>query len=78
MNINFLKMRGSVKENNPNLVLEWHKIKNGNKKPNQFTSGSKEKIWWKCNNNHVWKASIHSRAKGTGCQKCWYGRRFYN
>lgn len=78
MNINFLRTRGTVKENNLNLVLEWHKTKNGNKKPNQFTSGSKEKIWWKCKNNHVWKASIDSRARGTNCQKCWYNRRFYN
>ena len=78
MNINFLKTRGTVKKNNPDLVIEWHKTKNGNKKPNQFTSGSKEKIWWKCKNNHVWKATIDSRARGSGCQKCWYNRRFYN
>lgn len=29
-----------------------------------------KKVWWKCKNNHEWKASIGSRTRGRGCPHC--------
>jgi len=57
----------------PDLILEWHSIKNGNLTPWNFTSGSKEKVWWQCKNGHEWDALIHTRSNiinGTGCPYC--------
>lgn len=56
----------------PDLVEEWEEDKNGDKTPNDYTTGSKELIWWKCKTcGHEWKASISNRAtKKSGCPKC--------
>lgn len=35
----------------------------------EVTSGSKKKMWWKCKNNHKWKAAVYSR-KTKGCPSC--------
>src|SRR5438445_7937538 len=56
----------------PELVAEWHPTKNGELRPEQFTAGSGEKVWWKCPaaDDHEWQASIYSRAPGIGCPYC--------
>lgn len=56
----------------PQLALEWDYEKNGALRPEQFTAGSKEKVWWKCENGHHWQAAIYSR-KIHGCPYC-YGK----
>lgn len=57
---------------NPALAKEWHPIKNGDLKPEDVTAGTDRYIYWKCSNNHVWKARVSSRSNGSGCQKCRY------
>lgn len=54
----------------PHLVLEWDTEKNGLLTPFMFTPGSGEKVWWICNMNHRWRASIVSRTKGSKCPYC--------
>ena len=57
---------------NPDLCLQWNFVKN-NKKPNQYTFGTNEKVWWICseNNSHEWEASISNRTtKDSGCPFC--------
>ena len=56
----------------PKLAAEWYHPLNGDLTPEQVTPGSNLKVWWKCDNRHVWKAAINSRAKkkGTGCPVC--------
>ena len=54
----------------PHLVLEWDTEKNGLLTPFMFTPGSGEKVWWICNMNHRWQASIVSRTKGSKCPYC--------
>ena len=39
-------------------------------KPENFTANSEEKVWWKCDKGHEWKASIGHRNKGRGCPYC--------
>ena len=50
---------------NPGIAEQWHKPFNGDKKPEYFTSGQYEKIWWKCpkEKDHVWYSEIKSRSK---------------
>lgn len=42
----------------PKLVDEWHPIKNGNKRPEDYLYGSNESIWWKCPvaDDHEWES----------------------
>ena len=57
---------------NPELVKEWHPVKNGKLTAKDFTAGSHKKIWWKCDigDDHEWKASIEDRIRGFGCTIC--------
>ena len=51
----------------PKIAAQWHPTLNGTLTPAQVTCGSKKKVWWQCQEGHVWKAVIYSR---TGAQKC--------
>ena len=59
---------------NPTVAKEWNHKKNGRLKPENFTSHSGKKVWWKCNKGHEWEAIIDNRSKGAGCPYC-SGRR---
>jgi hypothetical protein len=56
----------------PELAMEWHPSKNKTLKPNQISSRNNRKVWWSCkkNKDHVWEATISSRANGVGCPFC--------
>lgn len=58
----------------PNLVEEWHSKKNGNKKPEDFSYGSDEKVWWLCKKClFTYKSAISKRAykkDPRGCPAC--------
>lgn len=56
----------------PKVASEWHPTKNGNLVPEQFTSGSGRKIWWRGKCRHVWLDSINHRTSGRDCPKCRY------
>ncbi|AOR26220.1 conserved hypothetical protein (DUF4379) [Formosa sp. Hel3_A1_48] len=58
---------------NPELVRQWHPIKNGNLTPHAVTYGSNKNVWWKCDkgDDHEWEASIVNRTKrNSGCPVC--------
>jgi translation initiation factor IF-1 len=55
---------------NPMLCKEWNYEKNGILRPEEFTSNSGKKLWWKCANGHEWQATIASRNSGCGCPEC--------
>lgn len=57
---------------NPKLANEWHPSKNGKLTPEEITSGSLKKVWWKCprGDDHEWEASIKDRKTGNGCPVC--------
>ena len=56
---------------NPELIKEWDYEKNSSISPKLITSGSMKRVWWLCKKcGYSWKASIGSRAKGTGCPVC--------
>ena len=65
----------SLAYNYPTLCEEWHTELNGDKRPDMFTYGSRERVYWHClkcgyGSRGEWKAVIYDRAKGGGCPKC--------
>ena len=57
--------------NFPEIVKEWHPVKNGDLTPMDVKAGSTKKVWWKCEKCHEWQAEIRFRTqRGTGCPKC--------
>ena len=56
------------------LCKEWDYELNGTIKPENFTSGSGKKVWWKCKKSkkHTYLAPIHDRTgnKIRGCPYC--------
>ena len=62
--------KNSIVASNPEIVSEWNYQKNGNLKPEMFSHGSGERVWWICSKGHEWKATIASRAKGATCPYC--------
>ena len=51
------------------LLKEWDYNKN-KIKPEEITSGSDKKIWWKCKKGHSYKTRMHIKAKGFSCPYC--------
>ena len=57
----------------PKIASEWHPTKNGELKPEEFTRGSHNKVWWLCPKGHPYESTIHSRtnrANTRGCPYC--------
>ena len=56
----------------PYLAKQWHPTLNGNLTPKMVTSGSHKRIWWICDEGHVWQAVVHSRTgkRPAGCPVC--------
>jgi len=56
---------------NSKLASEFHPTKNGDSKPEDFTSGSNKKLWWQCSkgDEHEWEATINSKKKRS-CPFC--------
>lgn len=54
----------------PELSKEWNYEKNGILTPEMFYSSARDKVWWKCKNNHEWKSSIVNRTRTRGCPYC--------
>ena len=56
----------------PNIAKEWHPIKNGDKKPEDYRPHSSKKVWWKCpkDKTHEYQSIINNRTKGFGCPYC--------
>lgn len=56
---------------NPELASEWDFEKNYPLTPQDVTSGSPKKVWWKCPNGHSYFTLVKSRhGKSTGCPNC--------
>ena len=51
----------------PEVARQWHPTLNGTLTPDMVPLGAHRKVWWQCDQGHVWKAAIYSRA---GSQKC--------
>ena len=54
----------------PNLVDEWDYVKNPGMHPQDFSYGSKKKVWWICEKGHRWKTAIVNRHRRGLCPYC--------
>lgn len=56
----------------PEVAAQWHPTLNGSLRPDMVTAGSHRKVWWQCDQGHVWKTVIHIRTgpKRCGCPVC--------
>lgn len=52
------------------IASEWDYEKNEGLTPEQVTSASHNKVYWKCKNGHSWQAPISRRTSGYGCPYC--------
>ncbi len=59
----------NLQKMHPQLAAQWHPVKNGGLKPEDFAPGSGKTVWWLCEKGHEWKAAICHR-KRTGCPVC--------
>ncbi len=61
-----------LKTVSPDLLREWDYGKNDINGifPNEVSTGSKKKVFWKCKNGHEWNAEIGHRSQGRGCPIC--------
>ncbi|WP_370653218.1 MULTISPECIES: zinc-ribbon domain-containing protein [Mycobacterium] len=58
---------------NPERALEWHPIRNGDRRLEEFKPASGFKAWWKClARGHEWQASIAKRngPRASSCPTC--------
>ena len=53
----------------PNLLVEWDYEKNA-VSPDSIAYGSDKKVWWKCDKNHSYPASINNKKAGSKCPFC--------
>lgn len=60
----------SLADFRPDLIKEWHVVKNGSLTPSKMTLNSGRVVWWKCEIGHEWATRISHRAKGSGCPYC--------
>lgn len=54
---------------NPQLAAQWDNERNSIT-PSEVTPGSHKKVFWHCENGHIWEAQIKSRNSGCGCPYC--------
>lgn len=64
-----LKGFNDLETTHPNILKEWDYTKNSDF-PQEYTFGSRKKVWWICNKNHSYKSSIIHRINGSGCPYC--------
>lgn len=55
------------------MMKLWHPSRNADLKPEDISSGSNKRIWWRCEKGHEWQARINSVKAGGGCPYC-FGR----
>ncbi|HEC66276.1 MAG TPA: hypothetical protein ENI23_13385 [bacterium] len=65
-----LKAKSSIVSTYPHLLKEWDFTKNGNLRPEEVTSKSNKKVWWRCNRGHSWCTRVAHRTSGCGCPGC--------
>lgn len=56
----------------PHLAAQWHPTKNGALGPDDVTTGTDRRVWWRCPEgpDHEWEAAICDRKASNGCPFC--------
>lgn len=66
------KKKNSIAFTHPNIAKEWAYDLNEGLKPDMFSCGSGERVWWRCSNCNIeYQAAIYNRCIILqGCKKC--------
>lgn len=51
----------SIGDKFPELIVEWHPTKNGNKTPFDYSYGSSKLVWWLGECGHEWQTTVGTR-----------------
>ena len=56
----------------PAIAAQWAQDLNGTLTPQMVTGGSAKRVWWRCDQGHVWVAKIYARTgpQRSGCPVC--------
>lgn len=68
-----LNIRSPLSVARPDIAREWHPTKNLPLTPDQVSTGSKKRVWWRCSLDpaHEWETAIGSRISAkSGCPHC--------
>ena len=62
----------------PELLDEWHPVRNGDLEPKDVSRGSAKMVWWRCPHGHEWRTRVADRtALNLGCSVCERNQRVY-
>ncbi|MBI4528775.1 MAG: zinc-ribbon domain-containing protein [Deltaproteobacteria bacterium] len=68
-----LSVTNNLAARHPELVKQWHPVRNGQLKPSDVMPGTLRRVWWRCpaGPDHEWKAQVQYRVRrGSGCPCC--------
>mgnify|MGYP005759884915 CR=1 FL=1 len=55
----------------PELAVQWYQERNGDLHPEKAGCYSSKKVWWQCDQGHIWQAEIGNRVRtGSRCPFC--------
>ena len=61
--VKLIKGESDLATLHPDLVKEWHPIKNGDLMPEDISSGSGKEVWWLCPEGHTYSMVVNQRTK---------------
>ena len=57
-----------IRRGKPEILAQWDAARNAPLTPEDIPHSSREKVWWRCERGHAYRASIQSRViMGSGC-----------
>ena len=69
-----LKDCNDPRTTHPKIAREWNRERNGDLKPTDVIASSNKRVWWKCEEGHVWYGLVVNRARkgkaDPGCPYC--------
>ncbi len=61
----------SLADKYPDIAAQWAYDLNAPLSPEHFRPQANKKVWWRCENYHIWKTTLNIRVgQGTGCPAC--------
>jgi glutaredoxin len=61
----------SLQDMHPDIAREWASDLNAPLSPEHFRPQANKKVWWRCEQGHVWMTTPNIRVfQGTGCPHC--------
>jgi len=70
LNLSMIKKYGSLKEVNPDFLIEWDYEKNKHLTPKDISYNSNKKVWWVCNVGHSYLQSPNQKNIKVNCPIC--------